>query len=65
MIDTSQTYLDYDERSNGLKWYLNIFIQLLYMERKNCISSKNNIILIDEPGVYLHPNAQKELYFYD
>jgi len=62
IIDTTNNYLDYDERSNGLKWYLNLFIQLLYMERKNCESYKNNIILIDEPGVYLHANAQKELY---
>lgn len=62
MIDTSNRYLNYDERSNGLKWYLNIFIQLLYMDREYCESTKNNIILIDEPGVYLHPNAQKELY---
>ena len=62
IIDTTNNYLDYDERSNGLKWYLNLFIQLLYMERKNCDSYKNNIILIDEPGVYLHANAQKELY---
>lgn len=62
MIDTSNRYLNYDERSNGLKWYLNIFIQLLHMERKNCESTKNNVILIDEPGVYLHANAQRELY---
>lgn len=62
IIDTSNRYLSYDERSNGLKWYLNLFIQLLFMERKNCKSIKNNIILIDEPGVYLHANAQNELY---
>ena len=62
VIDTSSNYFHYDERSNGLKWYLNIFIQLLYMERDNCNIGHNNIILIDEPGVYLHANAQKELY---
>ena len=62
LIDTSNKYMSYDERSNGLKWYLNIFIQLLYMERKNCRTPHNNVILIDEPGVYLHANAQRELY---
>ena len=62
VIDTTSNYFSYDERSNGLKWYLNIFIQLLYMEKENCHVEHNNVILIDEPGVYLHANAQKELY---
>ena len=61
LIDTSQSYLKYDERSNGLKWYISAFIQLQYMENQNCKSFKNNIILMDEPGVYLHANAQREL----
>lgn len=61
MVDTTKRYLDYDERSNGLKWYLSIFIQLQHMENHNCKSAKNNIILMDEPGVYLHPNAQREV----
>ncbi len=61
IVDTSNRYLDYEERSNGLKWYISAFIQLLYMEKENCKSNKNNIIIMDEPGVYLHPNAQKEL----
>jgi len=56
MVDTTNRYLDYDERSNGLKWYINAFIQLLYLNKYN-----NSIILMDEPGVYLHANAQKEL----
>lgn len=61
MVDTTKRYLDYDERSNGLKWYISTFIQLQYMERKNCESTKNNILLMDEPGVYLHANAQREV----
>lgn len=61
MVDTTQRYLDYDERSNGLKWYISAFIQLQYMEKNNTKTTKNNIILMDEPGVYLHANAQKEL----
>lgn len=61
MVDTNKRYLDYDERSNGLKWYISAFIQLQYMEKKNCKSTKNNILLMDEPGVYLHANAQKEV----
>lgn len=61
MVDTTKRYLDYDERSNGLKWYISTFIQLQYMEKQNCKSNKNNILLMDEPGVYLHANAQKEV----
>lgn len=61
MVDTTNRYLNYDERSNGLKWYISAFIQLQYMNKKNCKSSKNNVILMDEPGVYLHANAQKEV----
>lgn len=61
MVDTNKRYLDYDERSNGLKWYISTFIQLQYMEKQNCKSTKNNILLMDEPGVYLHANAQKEV----
>lgn len=61
MVDTTNRYLNYDERSNGLKWYISAFIQLQYMNKKNCESPKNNVILMDEPGVYLHANAQKEV----
>lgn len=58
LIKTNGAYLDYSERSNGLKWYINIFIQLLFNSKSKF---SNNIILLDEPGVFLHPLAQKEL----
>lgn len=58
LIKTNGAYLDYSERSNGLKWYTNIFIQLLFNSKSKF---SNNIILLDEPGVFLHPLAQKEL----
>lgn len=45
------------ERSNGLKWYLSLFIDIL----ANDIVEDNVLFLFDEPGVYLHVNAQKEL----
>ena len=34
---------------------------ILYLLFYNVKTTKNNIILMDEPGVYLHANAQKEL----
>lgn len=45
------------ERSNGLKWYLNTFIDA----KANGVSKSNVVYLFDEPGISLHVNAQKEL----
>jgi predicted ATPase len=45
------------ERSNGLKWYLNTFIDIL----ANNLPNKNVVYLLDEPGISLHVNAQREL----
>lgn len=45
------------ERSNGLRWYLETFIDA----RANDISEQNVVYLLDEPGVSLHVNAQREL----
>lgn len=45
------------ERSNGLRWYLDTFIDAL----ANDISGRNIVYLLDEPGTSLHVNAQREL----
>lgn len=45
------------ERSNGLRWYLSLFIDIL----ANNLSNSQVLFLFDEPGVHLHVNAQKEL----
>lgn len=45
------------ERSNGLKWYLNLFIDMLAQD----VVNKNVVFLLDEPGINLHVNAQREL----
>lgn len=45
------------ERSNGLQWYLETFIDA----KAHNISGQNVVYLLDEPGVSLHVNAQKEL----
>lgn len=58
-IKTKGKFLPIEERSNGLKWYISIFIQLMYRDLNE--DSKNKIILLDEPGVYLHSIAQEEL----
>lgn len=45
------------ERSNGLRWYLETFIDA----QANDITGQNIVYLLDEPGTSLHVNAQKEL----
>lgn len=59
VVKTNNKYLNLGERSNGLKWYLNMYIQLLAKTQKYDI--ENYVVLLDEPGVYLHVNAQKEI----
>ena len=44
------------QRSTGLKWYLNFYIALKGEDLK-----PGDIILVDEPGMYLHPKAQQEM----
>ena len=45
------------ERSDGLRWYLNLFIDVMANE----LPSRQVVYLFDEPGISLHVNAQKEL----
>ena len=45
------------ERSDGLRWYLNLFIDVM----ANDLPSRQVVYLFDEPGISLHVNAQKEL----
>lgn len=45
------------ERSNGLKWYLETFIDA----QASDINGINVVFLLDEPGTSLHVNAQREL----
>jgi len=56
-INTGVTATYYTERSNGLKWYLNMFIDLM-----NSVNVNRPVVyVLDEPGVHLHINAQNEL----
>lgn len=42
------------QRSKGLQWFLSFYLML-----NN--STKNSILLIDEPGLYLHASAQEDI----
>ncbi len=44
------------QRSAGFKWFLAFFIKLNALE-----TDKARIILIDEPGLYLHAKAQRDV----
>lgn len=44
------------QRSTGLRWYLNFYIAL-----KGEALRPGDVILVDEPGMYLHPKAQQEM----
>lgn len=56
-VKSSRQSISISERSNGLKWYVNLFLQI---KAKN-IQNKSIIFLIDEPGVHLHIDAQQHL----
>lgn len=57
-IKSSDKIMSFSERSNGLRWYISLFIDILAQKnnRENPI-----LFLLDEPGVYLHVNAQKKI----
>jgi predicted ATP-dependent endonuclease of OLD family len=45
------------QRSKGQQWYLSFYVKIVAKLQED----KPNIILIDEPGLYLHAKAQKDL----
>ncbi len=47
-----------EERSKGFQWFFSFDLMLMY-ESKG--SFKNCVILLDEPGLHLHPEAQANL----
>ena len=56
-VITGDTSIAITERSNGLRWYFGLFLQVSAQDYKN----RNVVYVLDEPGVFLHINAQKEL----
>lgn len=51
--------IELESRSAGLQWFFSFYLVFLVESKK---SHKNAILLLDEPGVTLHPNAQKDLF---
>lgn len=56
--DVVKEYFDPSVRSQGFKWFLSFYINFMAGSKKEF---KNTIILLDDPGVYLHASGQKDL----
>lgn len=50
--------IELESRSKGLQWFFSFFMVFLAESEDN---HKNCILLLDEPGLNLHPNAQIDL----
>lgn len=50
--------IELESRSTGLQWFLSFYLIFLV---ESGISHQNAILLLDEPGLSLHPLAQKDL----
>jgi predicted ATP-dependent endonuclease of OLD family len=56
IIENDRLYYP-SQRSKGQQWYLSFYVKIVARLQE----SKPNVILIDEPGLYLHAKAQKDL----
>lgn len=56
-ILTEDKAMSFSERSNGLKWFFSLYIDVL----AKIDPDRPTFYLLDEPGVYLHVNAQRGL----
>lgn len=56
IVEGGDRYLP-SQRSKGQQWYLSFYIKIVARLREGV----PNVILVDEPGLYLHAKAQKDL----
>lgn len=57
---TDQAVIPFSEESEGMQWYLSMYLKLYeYLEKKD--ENVNYILLLDEPNIYLHAAAQNDL----
>lgn len=57
---TGPNAMQFTERSNGFRWYFSLFVNLMAEHPKDS-DSRSTLFVLDEPGVFLHVNAQHEL----
>ncbi len=59
VIDGERTSpIELESRSKGLQWFFSFFLVFLAESKDN---HRDCILLLDEPGLSLHPNAQTDL----
>ena len=56
--DHDPSLIELKERSKGFQWYFSFDMTFMYESEG---TFKNCVLLLDEPGLHLHPNAQKDL----
>lgn len=56
--DTAPELIKLEERSRGMQWFLSFDLLFLHGTRS---TFKDSVLLLDEPGLHLHPDAQKLL----
>lgn len=50
--------IPFEERSKGFQWFLSFYLTFLVESRK---AHKDAVLLLDEPGLHLHPSLQARL----
>ena len=53
--------IELESRSTGLQWFFSFYLVFLVESE---LHHRNAILLLDEPGVTLHPLAQKDLFMF-
>lgn len=53
--------IELESRSTGLQWFFSFYLVFLVESE---LHHRNAILLLDEPGVTLHPLAQKDLFLF-
>jgi len=54
----SPSLIKLEERSKGFQWFFSFDLVFMYESHGGY---KNSVILVDEPGLHLHPEGQKDL----
>lgn len=58
IVEEGEFYSSPKERSKGKQWHLSFYIRIT----ARTTNEKSNVLLIDEPGLFLHATAQRDIY---
>ena len=56
--NVDSTPIKLEERSKGFQWFFSFDLMFMHGSKK---TFKGRVVLLDEPGLHLHPGAQKDL----